>query len=323
VFIPAPFELDSSGGAPAWQPSDEYVVVRTLFHALCGKQAIGALALENDSVAVIFDNSTSSCIVAWTWRDQPVNTPVELYLGPTPDAIDLWGRRQPTEIVGRRTHLRLTPLPLIVQGVDASLVLLQASFRVEPALVQLHDPEPRPVLSFRNCYDERITGQVRLEPPTGWELAQRQVPFDLSPGQTFEQALMLTVPPRQAAARHKLSVQISIESPKASELEFVVPLAVGLRNISVEGHASWIGDDLIVEQRLRNLSNQPVSFAAFCQAPARARAEQEFLNVAPGKLAVRAYRFVDARELSGLTVHLGIEEIRGERSLDQLVEVPP
>ncbi len=105
-------------------------------------------------------------------------------------------------------------------------------------------------------------------------------------------------------------------------MEFVVPITVGLRNILLEAQAWWMGDDLVVQQLLRNLSDRSVSFTAFCQAPAWARAEQTFLNLAPGDAAVRVYRFTDARELTGSALHLGIQEIRGERALDQLVEVP-
>jgi len=322
IFVPAPFELTSSGGGLAWQPTEEYVVLRTLFHALSGKDAIGAMTLENDGVALVFDDTSSSCLVAWTWRDEPVSTPVELYLGQTPGAIDLRGRPQSTEIVDGRTHLRLTPMPLIVHGVDAPLVLLQASFRIDPAHVQLHDPEPRPVLSFRNYYERPIGGSITLEPPKGWELPARSLRFELGPGETFEHVLKLTMPPRQVAAWHDLRVHISAKSPLSAELEFVVPITVGLRDILLEAQAWWMGDDLVVEQLLRNLSDKSVSFTAFCQAPARARAEQAFLNVAPGDAALRAYRFADARELAGSALHLGIQEIRGERALDQLVEVP-
>ena len=69
------------------EPTEEYVVLRTLFHALSGKDAIGAMSLENDGVALVFDDTSSSCLLAWTWRDEPVSTPVELYLGQTASAV--------------------------------------------------------------------------------------------------------------------------------------------------------------------------------------------------------------------------------------------
>ena len=322
VFVQAPFELTNSSGGLAWQPTEEYLVLRTLFHALSGKDAIGAMTLENDGVALVFDDTISSCLVAWTWRDEPAGTPVELYLGQTPSAVDLWGRPQPTEITDGRTRLRLTPMPLIVHGVDAPLALLQASFRIDPTHVQLHDPEPRPVLSFRNFYEQQISGSITLEPPKWWELAARSIRFELGPGETFERVLKLVLPPRQVAAQHGLRVRISVKLPASAELEFVVPITVGLRDILLEAQAWWRDDDLVVQQLLRNLSDKSVSFTAFCQAPAWARAEQTFLNLAPGDVAVRVYRFTDARELTGSALHLGIQEIRGERALDQLVEVP-
>jgi hypothetical protein len=153
-------------------------------------------------------------------------------------------------------------------------------------------------------------------------LAARSIHFDVGPGETFEHVLELIMPPRQLAARHELTARMSVKSPAAAALKFVVPITVGLRDILLEAQVWWVGNDLMVQQLLRNLSDKPVSFTAFCQAPARARAEQAFLDVAPGDAAVRPYRFADARELAGSNLHLGIQEIRGERVLDQLVEVP-
>jgi hypothetical protein len=96
-----------------------------------------------------------------------------------------------------------------------------------------------------------------------------------------------------------------------------------LRDITTEATPWWDGDDLVVRQSLRNLSDQAVSFNAFCQPQERAQLEGVFLDVPPGEAAVHTYRLARARELVGTQLWLGIEEIGGHRSLDQLVAVPP
>ena len=46
------------------------------------------------------------------------------------------------------------------------------------------------------------------------------------------------------------------------------------------------------------------------------------LNVAPGESLMRTYVIPRARELVGVSLHVGVDEIHGRRRLDQLVEVP-
>jgi hypothetical protein len=168
----------------------------------------------------------------------------------------------------------------------------------------------------------RLSGEVRLTPPSKWEIRPAARGFVLDPGETFSQPLTLILPPRQIAQSYDLKVQLILRSPERAELHFVEPLTLELRDIVLNAIVYWEDDDLVVEQSLRNLSDRPVSFAAFCDAPARARQEGQFLDVAPAELSTQVYVFANGRDLSGTKVSLGIEEIDGERSLIQFADVP-
>ena len=322
IFVPAPFQLSRQGGRAAWQPTEEYLVLRTLFHYLCGKTAVAAMTPVPDTLAIVFEGVDSSCMVVWSWRDQPPTEPVELYLGPSPRAIDIWGQPVTLGTSGDRTRLPAGPTPLIIEELHTPLALLQASYRVAPTYVQVHEPEPRPVLTFRNTYDTRLTGEVRLNPPGSWLVEPAVRSFQLEPGETFVQPLTLTLPPRQVAQTHELEIRLTLHAPESAELRFVEALRVGLREIGLEATAYWQGDNLAVEQSLRNLSNRVVSFTAFCEPPGRARVEGIFLDVAPGEASTLTYLFEHSRDLAGARLHLGIQEIDGGRSLNQFADVP-
>lgn len=324
VFVPAPFELSRRGGHPAWQPTEDYLVLRTVFHCLSGKTAVAATRPAPDTLAVVFEGGDSSCMVIWSWRERPSPNPVELYLGPNPRAIDIWGQSVPLEITRGRTRLPVGPTPLIVEALHTPLALLQASYRVAPTQVQLHEPEPRPVLTFRNTYDAPLSGEVQFIPPGDWQIEPSARAFRLEPGETFTQPLAFTFPPRQIAQDYELGVRLVLHAPETAELRFGESLTVGLPEIGLETTAYWQGDDLVVEQSLRNNSDQPVSFAAFCEPPGRARVEGEFLDVMPGAFATQAYSFPKSRaDLAGTILHVGIQEIDGPRALNQFAEVPP
>ena len=74
---------------------------------------------------------------------------------------------------------------------------------------------------------------------------------------------------------------------------------------------------------MRNPSAAVVSFKGFCDAPGGARLEGLLVDVQPGAYSTQAYIYHNAANLSGATLFLGVAEIRGERSLNLIVEVPP
>jgi hypothetical protein len=322
AFVPAPFELSSLGGSPAWQPTDDYMVLRTLFHYLVGKQALGALPLpDQDGLVVVFGDGERACAVAWTWREAGCDAPTDLYLGPTPVAVDLFGRQAPLPVQDGRAHVRLGTMPVILDEIDAPLVLLQASFRVEPTCVQLHDPEPRPVVRFKNYYDQDLIGTLHLTLPPDWNLAAAPGPFALRPGQTLSETLVLELPPRELAMERSVQVRLELSDPASAVLEFAIPMTVGLRDVNMEVEMHWSDGDLVLEQSLSNLSARPLSFSAFCQPPGRAEMERAFLNVGPGETRVQAYHLPQARDLVGSALRMGVREIQGQRTLDHLVEI--
>jgi hypothetical protein len=325
LIVPAPCQLARGSGAPAWEPTDEYTALRTLFHHLGGRRGVGAIALPFDGIALIFDGPRGSCMVVWTWRSEALTEPVGIYLGGAPTVVDLWGRRQAVEVVDGRAQVYLTPMPQLLVDVDGPLALLQASFTVTPTYVQIHDPNPSPVLMFTNHYGERLQAELEFETPGGWQVAPGKLTVDAAPGSRFEQPLALSIPLRQPASRQNLKVRMHVDHPTEATLEFDVPVTIGLRDVLVEITARWEDGRLLVEQTLRNLSRGPVSFGAFCQAPLRPQLEHAFIDVPAGESQTHVYVIADeqVRELAGMTLHLGLREVRGKRTLDQLVEVPP
>lgn len=321
LYVEAPFELTTSGGEPAWRPDESYHLVRTLFHYLAGKRAVDVLDYDDDVVAIIFSGNDSGCVVMWTWHEQSAPVTVHYYLGEKPVVTDLWGNRTPLEVVEGLSSITLSPMPVIVGNVDASLAQLHASFKIEPTYLQAHTDEPKPVLSFRNYYAEQMTGTVNLSPPKFWDVEPLSLDFSLQPGESLLRKLDFTIPPRHPAATKDLAVRINLRTPHAAALKFSVPLKLGLAEISVSETITIENGRLIVEQTLKNESDQTVNFSGFCQAVGRPRIWREFRRVQSGDTARQQYVFTNGAALRGTQLHMGLREIRGARTLDRLVEV--
>lgn len=324
VYVPAPFELSESGGAAAWQPTEDYIALRTLYHVLGGKRAVAAMPmLQEHAIAIVFVGERDTAIVAWTWRDQAIAEPVELYLGSAVKALDLLG--QPIALNTRegRTLVPLRPQPILLTSIEAPLARLQASFRVAPTYVQRHDIEPASVLSFENHFDQELSGTIEFVLPPYWRIAPKSIGFKLAPGERFSHALSFTLPPREYAGARPVGIRVQLNRPVTQLLDFRVPITVGLRDVQIDVRTHWNERTLVVEQSLHNESLTPMSFSAFCQAPQRRQLERAFLDIAPGETRVEVYEYSDADDLVGAVLRLGVHEIRGPRSLDQLVEVTP
>lgn len=319
LFFDAPFQRAEGG---AWEPTAEFPVVRTLARVLGEKELIAVMRPAPELLVCFFRGAGSACMVAWNWRCDGTTTPLELYLGDNPHVIDIRGRTRKVSVTRGRTRLEIGESPLIVDGMDSPRALFQASFRVAPTNVQQHSPEPRPVVHFRNTYDQRVSGTLSITPPENWELTPRTTDFELDPGEELSQPLAFNLPPREPAAVHDLKVKVTIRGSERAEFEFTERLTVGLKDIDVVNIPRWVGRDLQVEQMLINRSDAPIRFSAYCVARNRPRKEQFFIDVAPGGRRSRVYVFANAADLAESYLYMGIQELHGERKLSQLVEVP-
>ncbi len=321
LYIDAPFELTTSGGDLSWSPLPTYSAVRTLFHHLGRKQAVGVLTSTDDAVAIVFDGGGASCVVMWTWREG--GPPVELsyYLGAKPVMSDLWGRRTPLTPQNEITTIELTPAPVIVENVDAALAQLHASFTLSRTFLQIHEPDPKPVLSFRNYFNEQMEGTVMLTPPERWTIEPVKIEFSLDPGETLEQVIDFRIPPRHLADTRELKIDVDLRNPRPTRLMRSIPLTIGLKDIAMTETTKLRGGALVVEQVLTNNSAEAVNFWGFCQAPNRPRKEHAFLSLKPGDSSRHEYVLTNGRELIGQQLHMGLREIRGSRTLDKLVDV--
>lgn len=324
IFVPAPFALSAEAGPPTWEPTEFFIPLRTLFHALSGRPALAAVPLpEQDGVGIFFGDGESACVVAWTWRERPAPEPVALRLGTQPAALHLCGRRTALEVRDGIALVNLSPMPLILTDIDAPLALLHASCRIAPTTVEPNEGGPRPTVRFRNYYREPLVGYVQVTPPENWRVTPHRVEFELQPDEVFEQSLELRPPRRELALPRLLSVRVELRSPVKEVLDFPVTVGVGQREAEVRALARWEGEELVVEQRVENRGAAVLSFNSFCRVPGRPPLEAAILDLRPGEARQQVFRLGAADELRGATLRVGLQQIRGRRYVEQLVEVPP
>lgn len=325
IFVPAPVDLLPGGGAPQMVPARAFGAVRTLLHFLSGRTPAGALAAGPNTVALVFrtsDTEPGGLVVAWTWEERAAPRLADVQLEGAPRLYDTEGVERPLEAGPSGVRVPVSQRPVVIDGVNVPLTLLRGSFAITPEFIQTDRTDERPMVRFRNFHSQPAAGSVVLSPPPGWNMQPLQFDFNVAPGEQFEQSLALRLPPRQIGTTQAIRADLTLRAPQPARLNLDLPVTVGLRDVRVEVTTRWSGDDLIVEQTLRNQSSQPVSFTAFVDAPARPRLERAFLQVPPQEHRTQTYTLRDARLLAGRKFRAGVQEIRGTRALEQLVEIP-
>jgi hypothetical protein len=320
IFLPAPLACDAD--TACWYPTEGYVALRTLFRFLAGKHAAAVVpTADKDALAVLFaGDDNSACVVAWSWRDPP-GPPLALCGGQQAEVWDVWGRRQ-TCATGERVAVPLGATPVIVAQVDAAAAALQASLAIDPDFIAADDRDARPVLKLSNPFADEMAGTIRLRVPPYWRASHSEMSFQLSSGQTLEQPLDLEIPPRETAGEKLLGIELEVSAPLLKRLSLSLPLRLGLSNVSFDAAAWWEGNDLIVEQVVRNCGSTPLDLECSCQAPGRPQLDGAILGIAPGSSQSQSFAIPDARDLAGSSLLVGLKEPGGRR-LESVIAIPP
>lgn len=322
LYVPAPIACSTASGAASWQPTELFIPTRTLLTFIGGANPTAVIPLPRDAIAVLFRGGSGAKLVVWTWRADAADDSIDLALGDSPSAWTLDGETVPLESDDGRCRVPLRPEPLLIEPVDAGLLQLDRGFAVQPAVIQQHDPDEQPTLTFANAWSAPLSGVVELTPPDGWTVDPKIIPFELAPGEVLRRPLRIGTQPHELSAPHVLETVVRIWQPVERILRFRPELRVDLTDIRFQTECWRDGEELVIEQRLTNLSGEPVRFSAFCQLPDRPRLEGVFLDVAPGDTGVQRYRVPKASELSGSRGWAGIREVHGDRTLDQAVSIP-
>jgi hypothetical protein len=320
IFVPAPISYDGQTGR--WFPTPEFVAVRTLFRLLGGRYAAAALPpTGRDTLAVLFSDHESAWVAAWSWRDPP-GPGLMLSGGSGAELWDMLGQHTRCEVADGQVKVPLGAAPVILGPVDAGLIALQASVMVEPNFVDADNAGIRPMLMVTNPFAEEMVGTIRLTGPSYWRIPEPVISLRISSGQCLERPIELIVPPRELAGTRTLGVQLELSAPVSEALALSFPLQFGLRDIESEVVVWWQGDDLLVEQTVRNHTQSEASFSCFCRAAGRQQLEGALVGIAPGTAKAQVFQIPDAREIAGGSLILGLKK-SGGRCVESAVTIPP
>jgi len=323
VYVPQPWQVRETPGGAVTEPSEQYVVLRTIADVLGNATPGPVVRLADDATALSFRRSDEMLVVAWDSHTPPRGRTHVVQLGSATSQIDLWGRETPLERTPDGRHrLRLTATPVIIRGVEPWLLALRTAVRIAPTQVESGREMQRFNVEIPYRGDRAAAGALELRLPTAWEANPRSFSFSLMPQRMERKTIDIQIPHSEVSGTKQLLAVVSL-ADGGYFMEVPLTLELGLSDVEVSGMAVIEGDVLRLRHVVTNHSRSILSFRGSAAVPGRERQYRPFTNLRPGDSQVVEYRFDHATGLIGRDVRLVLRELNdGPRIHNLQLNVP-
>jgi hypothetical protein len=322
--------------APAFPDSfDDQVLVgvfASVAHRLDGRHVVGRVNLGPGLECLVFDGKLGGrgMLAAWARSAAPEPTVVNMYLGPAPQAVDVFGNRIDVPLVDGKHRLQVGTLPMFVEGVDANLAMFRAGFGVAPAFLESTLAPQTCTMILRNPWTRPISGSVVLVTPPGWKVEPRRIVFSIAPGESLQTALDVSLPISEVLGPKVLAARVDLTTDQRLTLDLSAPLEVGSKAVKFDAtlatprNARTGQTDAVVTQTITNLSAEPVVLYAFASLPGVPRQEQALPELPPGASVVRHFRFANVELIpQPADLRIGVRDASGPLVLNRTLAIPP
>jgi hypothetical protein len=217
--------------------------------------------------------------------------------------------------------LEIGRMPFLIVGVDSSTAQLRASVGFDQPLIESSfEPHARKI-HFTNFDTSTIGGTFKLTGPPGWTITPSVFAFTLNPNETFDHDVSIEFPYNSFAGAKNVMADFQVQADH--DIHFTVPisLSLGLSDVGMQTTALRDNGDLIVQQMISNYGNHPIDYTAFVAYPGAPRQERLVTQLAPGRTAVKLYRFSNVHFIQNAKVRSGLRETEGTRILNDEVDI--
>ncbi len=305
----------------------EAIAWSQLGRALASRTFAGEITLPSGAHAWIARGISESALVLWS-DIGPQSVDLVVASGSV-RVTDLFGHRFNVDIGPRGHHFELTGLPIVVEGIDLDLALLQASARLDPATIEGRRGGQTVTLVVKNPYPTSMSGTVAIADKPHWDITPRQQAFTAPVNGEARMSFRVTLPRSAVGEECTLGADLEFAAGETHRVHVLAKALIDWPGIelarswrlarSVEtGHI-----DVVVSVAVTNRSNAPLDLEAFAVAKDFTQNRKPVRRLAPGQTAVRTFQFPDgARRLSGETVYLGVNDLDGDRRLATSIVIP-
>jgi len=305
------------------EPTEEFVVLRSIAQILDGAKPGPAIKMPDETHILAFEFGDSYVLALWNPNAPNDGREVQLQLGKANREIDLWEQIStlPRDEKGRQI-LKLTPVPVFVDGVDRILVDLMSGVAIEPKRFGLEKNVVRQSMVIDYKGMRSLSGRAVIHGPPSVAITPREFDIRLSPGRKETYDFEARYDQNELAGTKEFSVELRLD-PEGYQLELPLTCEVQMPGLEVKGEAFVQNDNLVLRHILRNTTTSEVNFRGMASVPGRERQSKPFLHVFPGETQIVEYRFPDGAPLVGRSVRLGLREMNDGPRMHNIELVVP
>ncbi len=318
---------------PKVEPTPAAGVWRTLTSAFEGRADVRELDLFPNARTILLspgaadDPGRGAALVAWRHAgDGPASHEI-LLGGDDIRAIDLFGNSRPMRLISRDPatppahRVVLTDEPVIIEGVDPELLRFLASVRLEPGFVRANPGSHAHELVFENPWSFPLRGRFFVLEPGGhssgdtpidrtWVIAPRVSEFAAAGGTEGRAPLSVAFGAAQRTGARELVVDFQLGGHSGRGVRARRTFELGIEDLGLTAYERAgpdIGDDVVLQVEVTNLSDQARTIELVGVASGQPKARATVASLEPGRTAVRALVFYGARaDLAGRDAVVGL-----------------
>jgi hypothetical protein len=301
-------------------PAEMLLPWRTAALSLAGSEHLGSMHLDGGSVNHVFSRGRDAVMVVWSESPREES----LFLGEDAVQSDVWGRRTPIPTRDGRQTIAVGPIPSFVSGINEPIIrmAMNAMFvrsQVPSVFGEVHSN----ALKFRNFFGVGASGRLRLIVPDGWVVRPDSIDFKLAAGEEAELPVELKFTYAASSGPQSVRLEFEMNADRPYRFDVTRTIEVGLGDVTLEAETRLNeAGELIVEQRITNHTEQPVSFKCDLSAPNHRLMRTQIWDLERGT-DVQTYPLAAGRELIGQTIWIRAQEIHGSRVLSRRYIVRP
>lgn len=367
------FPLESLGTRrPHLAPDPELAVWATLADQLAGRRIIGEYpapegvrcyilapmntASTDDSTSVespasepVRSDNHSGALILWNASGDPANSFITVY-APAGRAriVDPMGRVRELAATGDPTiptdahRVVASDMPVFIDGVDAKLASLIASFRVVPDFLPAVAIEHELEIRLTNPWETTITGRLQIVSPAGagpgaktskapreWAIVpDGAVQVQIGPGQTQVFPFAVTLPAAEDAGEKILTALLRLDSEQhAGPIRLTASVSVGLEDVALTAKAdvgpTIDGPNVVVSVQVVNRGKPERFLRLQVAVPGMPTREFVLTNPAPGETISKRFVYTDAAaRLRGKRVRVSVSDEESASRLNTTISVP-
>lgn len=307
---------------PGTAPDPAIVAWTGLARGLGSRRPAGELRVSPTATCLIGDDEGGAVLVAWSdlaEQDETILIPVG---AGEVEVVELDGRRRRRSTDDGILELRIDATPRFVTGVDRLAILVAATTRFDPAIVEVGRNEHRIDLLVRNPIAAPIEGELRIDPPAGWSIEPSRPHIRAAAGETTRIPVTVAWSGPRVLGDTVIPMRLDIRSPRAMRIPMEVPLT--LRSDALVVTADWsiarggpVGrSPLIVSVELENVGDRPLDLEVTASAWRVGRERRLITGLRPGEREIRRVPLRAGMDrLAGTELLIEVRELEGAESV--------